>query len=607
MSANLAPIVNAQFLNLQGIVLAGGKISTYLAGTTTPAPTYTDSTQQTQNANPIVLNAAGLPPNEIWIPAGTQYKFVITDASNNPIVTYDNISGINDVSSTASQWTPIGATPTYVSSNSFTVSGNLTGTFANLRRIQATVSAGTVYGYVQKSSFASNVTTVTVFLDSGSLDAGLSSVNVGFLNSTNPAVPQQFEPFINVLDPRWGIVADGASSSPTDNQAGLAALQSYLASLTYQPIVLWPSGVYSYSVSPNWARDHARHIAMGEVRLRYTGTGNAVILDAGSGSQNVVDVTFGNPGNPFIIEVANSTGAHACFVRSIHHSTIAIKPRSAGANSAGLAINFAVCTRFYVTCSVNEDGGWFNSLKPTYGILGTRRNAAEPVSYCRFDSPIIEGPTNGIYLDYCSGCVFESGTSEDCTDGVVETSNASGNMFVDMDFEANSTADVSSAALQSVYQRCDSNTLLSLTGNDIKVDGGLHSQINIGFGALNTRLYDLRYNRNNNSSTISDPGAPTTATVKRGCINYATGAADGPASVFSISTTSPYTNNRVGQVGVQLQGGTITSVTLTRSGSTGTVYSGSSLNGGVFETSPGDVLTWSGTPTQVLGFPRYGF
>ena len=68
MAAYLSPIfgAGAQLFNNQGIVLAGGKIWTYQAGTTTPLGTWTDSTQVVVNANPIILDSAGRPPNEIW-------------------------------------------------------------------------------------------------------------------------------------------------------------------------------------------------------------------------------------------------------------------------------------------------------------------------------------------------------------------------------------------------------------------------------------------------------------------------------------------------------------------------------------------------------------
>lgn len=74
----------------QGNPLVGGLLNTYAAGTSTPLATYTDSTGGTPNANPVVLNARG--EAQVWIPANTAYKFVLTDAAANLIWSVDNIS-----------------------------------------------------------------------------------------------------------------------------------------------------------------------------------------------------------------------------------------------------------------------------------------------------------------------------------------------------------------------------------------------------------------------------------------------------------------------------------------------------------------------------------
>jgi hypothetical protein len=98
MSVNLSPLAGAgwQFFTNNGVPLAGGKLETYLAGTTTPAATYTSSSGGTANTNPIVLDSAGRTASEVWLTQGTSYKFILKDASDVLIGTYDNISGIND-------------------------------------------------------------------------------------------------------------------------------------------------------------------------------------------------------------------------------------------------------------------------------------------------------------------------------------------------------------------------------------------------------------------------------------------------------------------------------------------------------------------------------
>lgn len=98
MSVNLSMLAGAgwQFLDNSGNVLSGGKLYTYLAGTTTPAITYTSSTGITANSNPVILNSAGRVPNEIWLTENVSYKFILTDANDVLIGTYDNISGNGD-------------------------------------------------------------------------------------------------------------------------------------------------------------------------------------------------------------------------------------------------------------------------------------------------------------------------------------------------------------------------------------------------------------------------------------------------------------------------------------------------------------------------------
>jgi hypothetical protein len=98
MAVNLSPVygVAGQLFNDNGDPLAGGKIYTYLAGTTTPAATYTSSTGAVAHSNPIVLDGAGrVPSGEIWLTDGISYKFVVEDSASALIGTYDSLVGIN--------------------------------------------------------------------------------------------------------------------------------------------------------------------------------------------------------------------------------------------------------------------------------------------------------------------------------------------------------------------------------------------------------------------------------------------------------------------------------------------------------------------------------
>lgn len=112
MAVNLSPVggVAAQFFTNTGAVLTGGKLYTYLAGTTTPTPTYTTSAGNVARTNPIVLDAAGRVPSsgEIWLTVGIIYKFVLTDSNDVLIGTYDNVSSALNTDASLVTYTPAG-------------------------------------------------------------------------------------------------------------------------------------------------------------------------------------------------------------------------------------------------------------------------------------------------------------------------------------------------------------------------------------------------------------------------------------------------------------------------------------------------------------------
>ena len=100
MAVFLSPVggAAAQFFTNSGVILSGGKLYTYAAGTTTPQATFTSSSGNTNHTNPIILDSAGrVPGGEIWLTQNVIYKFLLKDSNDVLIGTYDNVSGISDV------------------------------------------------------------------------------------------------------------------------------------------------------------------------------------------------------------------------------------------------------------------------------------------------------------------------------------------------------------------------------------------------------------------------------------------------------------------------------------------------------------------------------
>lgn len=195
----LAPPPRQQFEDANGNPYVGAKLFTYVAGSTTKQATYTDNTGTTPNSNPIELDAAGRTPFGLWLAAGLFYKFVLapatdTDPPTSPVFTEDVITGVNDTTTpaalaTSAQWVASGLTPTFVNATQFTLVGDQRSAFHVGRRLRLTVTAGTVYGEISVSAFTT-LTTVTVVLDSGALDAGLSAVDVGIVTAINSSIPK---------------------------------------------------------------------------------------------------------------------------------------------------------------------------------------------------------------------------------------------------------------------------------------------------------------------------------------------------------------------------------------------------------------------------------
>ena len=201
MSVNLSLFAGAgwQFFTDNGVPLSGGLLYTYAAGTTTPETTYTDNTGTTQNANPIVLDAAGRPPYEIWLTTNTTYKFVIKTSTNTLIGTYDNIPGANDAS--------------YV--------------FTDLANTTDVAKGDALIGFRQSNS---------------------SGVLTGAVGKT---VHDKLQEIVSVKD--FGAVGDGIADDTSAIQAAIDAVS--------RGVLVFPQGTYNTSATINIAAKNAQNDA----------------------------------------------------------------------------------------------------------------------------------------------------------------------------------------------------------------------------------------------------------------------------------------------------------------------------------------------------------
>ena len=565
MAVNLSPLggAGAQFFDSNGIILSGGKIYTYAAGTTTPQATYTSASGATPHANPIVLDSAGrVPGGEIWLTDGLGYKFVIETSTAILLGTYDNLVGIN--------------TPQVAASVTLTPSGYTT---------------------------ATNVQ--TAFDNLGS-SAGTSKV--GFIAASGSAISRtaqdKLRETVSIAD--FGGVGDGS----TNNDAAFAAARAYLAAQTICPTLVFPAGVYVYSVSPDWGIQWIRMLAQGEVRFRYTGTGNAFIVTDDSYVQ-MMGLSFFTEEAPLIIE-APATAQNGVLWRSVHHSVGCFVVRGCGATYAGLKIEFAVCSTFpSYRCSFNENASgtqdWYLGAKPKYGLYLDKRNSSESAAYCMFLNPIIEGTEIGIYGVYALGCNFIGGTSEGCTDkGVWLLGTSEYNKFIGVDFESNTIADVLCQGRNNSFINCDSGFPFGETAfdgvNGIQntISGGNYQTVTFTNNAINNTVRDIVYNRYDATGTGVIVNGVFQAIYN--IYNGKTGIRHNQVPYSTVITVgaSPfdYTNFTPQPVTLIVSGGTVSSVVVGNG-------SGSALNAGIqgqFTIVPNGTatITYTVTPTVVV-------
>jgi hypothetical protein len=86
--ATLAPQPKLQFFDNNGNPLSGGRLYTYVAGTTTPQATYTDETGTVTNTNPVILDSRG--EANVWFGPGT-YKLKLATAADVEVWSVDDI------------------------------------------------------------------------------------------------------------------------------------------------------------------------------------------------------------------------------------------------------------------------------------------------------------------------------------------------------------------------------------------------------------------------------------------------------------------------------------------------------------------------------------
>lgn len=294
MSVNLSPVAGAaaQFLDNSGNVLTGGKLYTYAAGTTTPQATYTSGAGVTFHSNPIILDASGRVPagGEIWLTDGLQYKFVLKDANDVLIGTWDNLIGINsnflnfytqEETQTATQGQTVFtlATVTYSpGANNLSVYVNGSKQIATVNYVETDSTTVTFLTGLNVGDVVDFTTAVT--LSSGVTNASLVVYNQGDTDAVDRTVELKLQEQVSVKD--FGAVGDGITDDTAAIQACINASVG-ITSLTQQSThaifqVYLPAG--NYKVSTLYLPRNTNMVGSG-YSTRFTTTSAAAVLVIG--------------------------------------------------------------------------------------------------------------------------------------------------------------------------------------------------------------------------------------------------------------------------------------------------------------------------------------
>jgi len=324
MTQYLNPLSGDQHIDLNGDPYDGAKLFCYAANTTTKVTLTKDQAGLSNHTNPIILNSRGEPADGVgvtypmWQSGGQTVDLVLapsddTDPPVAAIKTYEDLAGVNDATLTIDQWIA-GPTPTFITTTTFSLVGDQTSDFHVGRRLKLLDSGGTDYGVITVSAFTS-LTTITVVLDSGVLDSGLSSVSYGLLTAVDHSIPtgadlnwtgdMTFSGNVNL-----GADVDLAGVEGNDGQIPVVNVGS-------SAMVWWaPAGHINGLVISNNVTDSANDIdiATGEA----TDSGAAYVMKLTSGLTKQIDFTWAagtDAGGLFSGSVAADTWYHVFLIR----------------------------------------------------------------------------------------------------------------------------------------------------------------------------------------------------------------------------------------------------------------------------------------------------
>ena len=390
---------------------------------------------------------------------------------------------------------------------------------------------------------------------------------------------------------KWGVTMDGV----TDDTASATELIEYLKTTSYT-VLDFGSGTLLHSGLPNFvapttvggpstlANITYKGAGSGACMLKYTGTGKALVCNAFdpalSGTKQFI--------NNLRLEGFSVVGDNATVLwelegvaRSIYKDLKFNGTAATGGTATGLGWSYGASgtvgmsfksiqlSSFYdVYCSyVDGDVPY----RGTFFVQGNNGStSAGACSNNRFYGLYDEGNYIGMQMASNGGSqnVFTGGSQEACFNwGVILGPDCQYNTFIGVGWENINAAggDLQSDARFTRYINCYSSNKMLMSGDGEKIEGGIFERFEINSSAISTTVEDIRVNNwASGSGGFINSGSST-----RFRNIYDVDLGDYVYPVKSkISLASPtgsphsYTNVLQKKVVVQVQGGTVTKVSI---------------------------------------------
>jgi len=227
-----------------------------------------------------------------------------------------------------------------------------------------------------------------------------------------------------------------AGEADYTNAMALASADAISSSSGFDTICLeFPSGVYPYTTSPNWAIPRLEIRCNPGVVFKHTGSGKAVVFDGGATGGGVFCVKL--TGDPLI--QGNASTTVGVYTRAVHHSKFEARVRDVSV--APLETAWAVCNEYNIRSSPLGEPAF--AVTPASGMILGERAPLESTSACTFYNPVIASVTTyGLNLQSAVMNTFIGGTVEGCGGGLFISDKCFGNTFNNTDFEFNISTDL---------------------------------------------------------------------------------------------------------------------------------------------------------------------